>query len=242
MIKQTELIKINKWKTMIVLDACRYDIFKEINNINGSLFRVNSESHQTSTWYENHWTKNFNEDTILVSAHPMMWWTDIHKSFFKAIYVDSDNNNKDWKDPFYTFEKALEIRGDYFDKKLLIHLIPPHLPFRGVEGKKFNEKIGYFDDIAWLKKYDGGKDILELVNKYGQSSKDNWLELRKYYMENLQISIDGINRYLSINNKKVVITADHGELIGEFNTYGHRYHKDGLQLLKTVPWLRVSEK
>jgi len=69
--------------------------------------------------------------------------------------------------------------------------------------------------------------------KYGTSG------LRKAYRENLEIVL----RYVAVLcyelSGTIVITSDHGELLGENGKYGHKCgSKD--PLLLEVPWFRVT--
>jgi len=65
-------------------------------------------------------------------------------------------------------------------------------------------------------------------------------ELWDAYLDNLRVALDSIQILLkNIDAEDVVITSDHGELLGEFGQYGHFFgllHPD----LKMVPWVRTS--
>ncbi len=234
MLEQSNLIHADDWTTLIVLDACRYDIFEQENAIEGHLLRVDSESHQTSTWYEKQW-KGRAAQVCLVSAHPMAWWMGANRWFQNDYFITGDTEGRGWKHPSLTIDRALELNAASPEQRLLIHLIPPHLPFQGPEGVLFHEQLraGWF---AWKKKWDGGKKVRALVEKHGR--KHGWDEIRRYYIENLHIALAEARRYAQNAVGKVVITSDHGELIGENGKYGHSDLAE-LDTLRIVPWLKV---
>ena len=66
--------------------------------------------------------------------------------------------------------------------------------------------------------------------------------LRKAYLENLRLVLEYVavlvDRALKINpSAKVIITADHGELLGEEGLFNHGIDHP---LVRIVPWLRVK--
>jgi hypothetical protein len=116
----------------------------------------------------------------------------------------------------------------YKTKRLIVHYIRPHHPFIGEKARRV---------------FSGAQDQPpDLYNKI-QSNKidiDDEL-LHELYEENLQIALEQIEDLLYELKGKTVITADHGELLGErvgllpIKTYGHPsgYYVDELT---TVPW------
>ena len=71
--KQDYLIQSFNWKTLIILDACRYDVFKQhvYNYLDGSLMPVLSPSCVTSDWLNTIWSgKLWKKDVIYISGNP----------------------------------------------------------------------------------------------------------------------------------------------------------------------------
>ena len=230
----SKLLKSN-WQTLIVLDACRYDTFCDVisdYDIAGKLTKADSQAYRTSLWYREHWSE-YRDDTILITGHPMPWREKKNKNFFKSTMVDGPNF--DWIKPNRTLELAIKTQKQFSDKKYLLHLLPPHLPFMGSVGRKFmaellkNEKTALQIDGAI-----NGTIIYKQAKAYGK--KNGWGRLRKCYKENLRYAIKHTLKYLSLLASPIVITADHGELLGEHNVYGHNGH---WKILKQVPWLEV---
>jgi len=234
--KQKTLLKTN-WQTLIILDACRYDVFSDIitqYNLPGKLQIADSEACRTAIWYRHHWSQK-HDDIVLVSGHPMIWEEKKNVNFHKAIWIDDDGI--EWIKPEKTMRPAIDLQKQYPDKKFLLHLIPPHLPFMGPRGRKFG-------DVLMNNKYRGsqkssrkidGTSLYRAVISYG--ARNGWDILKKYYQENLIYVLDAILPYINQLRSPVILSADHGELIGEGSKYGHRGHHS---LLRKVPWYEVT--
>ena len=82
--------------------------------------------------------------------------------------------------------------------------------------------------------------------KYGKSG------LREAYRENLRIVLDYVAKlYMRFSEKKIIITADHGELLGEEGAYEHpngpidkifnNLFSKRKKILQEIPWLKVED-
>jgi hypothetical protein len=60
--------------------------------------------------------------------------------------------------------------------------------------------------------------------------------LRKAYNDNLILVLNEVKRLINHLHGKVIITADHGELLGENGFYGHANYKKYKELIE-IPWL-----
>lgn len=231
MINQIERIKDKKWDNLIILDACRFDYFKEVLkenyldiNMRGKLIKANSHSKHTGEWYKNNWSKK-NKDVILISQHPRAWKEKLDKNFFKTYPLWKRD---DWIILDIYLEKMKKVMNQYNNKKILVHLTPPHLPYRDNEGKEFLNKIY---------KVGGGPKVYQKVREYG--NKNGWNKLIYYYKKNILKCIKLIDKYINDLTGKIVITADHGELIGEDRFYGHnRSHPK----IFRVPWFEIRKE
>ena len=65
--------------------------------------------------------------------------------------------------------------------------------------------------------------------------------LRKAYKENLEIVLAELKELLTFLKGKIVITSDHGELLGENKEYSH-YPGSSNPLLQQIPWLVIEKK
>ena len=66
-------------------------------------------------------------------------------------------------------------------------------------------------------------------------------KLRRAYEENLKLVLSYVNELVSYLRREglVVITADHGELLGERGLFGHPERVRVPELVE-VPWLEIS--
>jgi len=222
---QSKLIKQYPWDVLIVLDACRYDYFSaSLSNtmLCGTLIKADSNSKNTERWYYEHWSRK-NEDTILISANPHSKLSGCYKNFFMAVEVWEEDN---WVYPEPALDVLLDLQKEYDGKKFVVHLIPPHLPFIGKEGKKFLEKLG-----AYGNEY----NVYRTVEKYAR--KNGWDEIIKYYCESIIEVLNRIEKYIPKMKGNIIITADHGEIIGENNCYMHNIRSDEILI---IPWMVIE--
>lgn len=63
--------------------------------------------------------------------------------------------------------------------------------------------------------------------------------LKKYYEDNLRIVLSYVAKLIKNLHGKIIITADHGELLGEYGFYEHACGK-GYPELVEVPWLEID--
>jgi hypothetical protein len=69
--------------------------------------------------------------------------------------------------------------------------------------------------------------------------KEGWDGLRKAYEENLELVLKEVKEIVDKVEGKVLITADHGELLGEYRLYAHP-NKPRKTKVTEVPWLEIK--
>jgi len=234
---QAELFEVPE--IVIILDACRYDKFMKVKqelDIQGETIPVWSPAHQTADWYKYYWSKKQDKNRILVSGTPVPWrhkWVgDLIKNFGKAIPVwkDVEHYNKlDMVSVDYTMHVANKQKTVNQDKTLLIHHLPPHLPMYGDRGHK------------WTLNEVGEDKINIYIHAVNYGKHNGWKTIQEYYNESIEKALKEILKHEWINDYHTVITADHGEFIGEGNQYGHSGYNPNAEQLRVVPWHTVSE-
>ena len=244
-----------KWDYLLILDACRYDIFKEIveeKKLKGKLTEFNTRTPHTPFWYRKYWGHNKN-NINLISANPQPFYNGTwyaHRNFKYSKWVDpalkfTKKCLTKWNHPSGIFYPHVLI--DFVEKykkpneRHLIHFIPPHLPYIGPKGLNLLKKLGL--------KVEGNRHIYDDLQIYGR--KNNWKKLRECYKDSLSTTIDIIYERINVFNNKIVISADHSELIGDpkFDNTGKYDHSrvrinknpEEWKLLCTVPWFEVEK-
>lgn len=223
---QGELLN-GSWDSLVLLDACRYDVFREVNDIPGELKKVNSKAHSTVQWYKKYIYRKRNHDTVFISNQPWPW----ENGSFNIENFNFGSQHPLWKrDNWLDFESTVQKVNEILenidpDKKALIHLLPPHVPYRSPRGKKFmKEELGI--------EYKFQQEIEKEIENYAELN--GWKKIKSVYREEVAYALEKIK---SIDPD--VISSDHGELIGEQERYGHvvRHPK-----IRTVPWFEVSHQ
>ena len=212
------------WKNLIVLDACRYDVFARLNRIKGNLQKKISNASDTLEWAKKN-LKTYYPDTILIASNPQLSAQNLKEKLgftpFKHIEPVWDYGwDKYVKTVFpqTVIESTLKLKKKYRDERFIIWFMQPHHPFIG------NPMLLDGKEIVW-DKLKAGK-----ISKY---------IVFKAYIGNLKLVLSQIEKYLLPELEgKTVITSDHGNLFGEFGLYAHPY---GIYLkpLVEVPWFEV---
>lgn len=247
-----------QWDYLVVLDACRYDVFAEVaqKRYGRKPLKLDTRCHCTSWWYRKYWSRQDN-DMHLVSANPVpfnkhvgwnAWrrfksatWADYASVRANAVASSALEHFHTWGvnvfDPVVALEVFAAIKQH--GERYVIHLMPPHLPFLGLRGRKLFEclGLGMTED----------RNVYKAIQDYGRAG--HWDTLHKCYRENIEYALDALERYAHLfRDGRLVITADHAELIGEPSfdgdgIYRHAKYVDVLDLwmtLRTVPWLEVK--
>lgn len=246
------------WDNLIILDACRYDAFEETNNIEGDLKSVTSSgSHSTDFIKENFFGGEYH-DTIYVSANTHAEKIDdgiffkVDKTYSDSQITNSIEKNKK-RDPELVHDLALENNDQHPNKRLIVHFMQPHSPYIGPRAeevrtnllKKEGLKLRYWCDPEEIDVSENihYNDLLQAARAGHISDEVLW----EIYVENLTIGLDWAEELISTLDGKSVITADHGELLGDASsiikpdTYFH-YNDLYIPELRIVPWLEVESE
>ena len=70
--------------------------------------------------------------------------------------------------------------------------------------------------------------------KYGRDG------LQKAYRENLEIVLHQVARLVESLSGKIIVTSDHGEMLGENHRYCH-WARSSCRLLREIPWLVIDK-
>lgn len=234
------------WDTLIILDGCRYDLFRESNQLSGTLEKRHSKGSSTPEFLRKNVTDRYG-DTVYVTANPQHVVHDLEGEFHKIVDVWETNWNSELGTvhPQAVTEQAIETHQNYPRKRLLVHYMQPHYPFIGPTGQQLpttskfethrREAQGENEDVA------GVDDIWTLL-EYGEVSKQKVVSA---YKENLELTFPHIQTLLDNIDGKTVVTSDHGNLYGErifpffSKKYGHPTSIHARNLVE-IPWLIVE--
>jgi hypothetical protein len=215
------------WDNLMILDACRYDAFEAQVELDGRLEKRRSRGAMSPEFVRGNFANKRLHDVVYVSANE--WFEQLRDDIDADVhrFVNLQRDHLDLAGvsvrPETVTEQALRVADESPDKRLLVHYMQPHQPYIGPTGERWFERSPGL--IETLRKSEGVTDEL----------------LRQAYRETLDIVLDCAAELVEALPGKTVITADHGELLGErvfplpVKTYGHF---DGLYVdeLLDVPW------
>lgn len=229
------------WDNLILLDACRYDVFKHNSTLEGELTRVVSRGNASWQFIEENFAGKQYHDTIYVTANPFVH-TKLSEDTFYAVKTVVDDWDEDTGTvlPEDVTRTAIETANEYPTKRLIVHYMQPHAPHLGEIAQNIDIQIAGWDKYMGQEqkaKINEGITIWRLF-KRGVLTRD---QLRKSYIQNLHTVEDKLADLLKQLSGKTVITSDHGENLGEsyagFTQLGHR--KDTKEC-RFVPWLELE--
>ncbi len=267
--KQERLIWESDFDVLIILDACRYDIFAQIYAkylINGYLVPTWSPASVTLDWLRKVWGIKYWDDIIYVTASPlinklgMLPQFDARKHFREIIEVwdigwypelitvPPQNVNLMVKSLLIRYYlRGLRLGKDY---RLVIHYVQPHAPYLGLSKLTraiINSEIATsITDVAVrkLRRFHGDYSIdyllLHILSSNLSSHRVRQL-IRREYTRNLIWVLKHVAKLIRNLIKygvKIVITSDHGELLGEYGLYYHLNLE--LPQLRVVPFLYIK--
>ncbi|MFX1378933.1 MAG: hypothetical protein ACFFA4_07540 [Promethearchaeota archaeon] len=239
-----------QWENLIILDACRYDFFKDQfipRNIQGNLsFKISRGSHTVSFLLEN-FNKSKYDDIIYITANPYVNQF-LRNKFYKIISVWKDGWDEKEKTvlPETMLKYAIEAKMKYPKKKLVIHFMQPHYPYISYKFEhKKSESLRKSSDFPRLSKIIKNKNFFTLYSASIYSSIEKQIHI-KAYKDNLNLALDIVEKLLKFLPGTTIITSDHGESFGErifpffpFKLFGH-HRRFKIPVLLRVPWFEFK--
>jgi hypothetical protein len=224
------------WDLLIVVDACRLDLMREIAPDYDYVDRVDpfrSLDSMTLLWMRKNFVPAYADEmaqTTYVCGNPFsdeaLDATDFRELDQVWEYV--------WEEPGTVPPRAITDRTiaaarEHDPDRLIAHYMQPHCPFLSrpelTQGKRLNK----FGNQEWA-------DVWEKL-RAGELSRD---EVWSGYRENLELALDDVELLLeNVDAETVVITSDHGNALGEWFVYGH---PPGMPMdcLRIVPWIETT--
>ena len=234
------------WDNLIILDACRYDMFKTLNNIKGKLEHRISRGSCTNEFLEQNFKGRIFRDTVYITANPLVNY-HVSKSFVETVPVWKEG----WSDELETVlpEKMVDSTNitneKYPQKRLIVHFMQPHYPFIGEKSRqRIGEHSGILSRSLFVAEKIGGDKTQKVWDKLSEG-KLKKTTVWEAYEENLQIVLNYAKKLVDTLVGKTVISSDHGNLFGEWllpfpiKGYGHPGRIYAKNLVK-VPWLIIE--
>lgn len=190
---------------------------------------------------------------------PESWVPDEHFSKIIEAWDTEWNKELDTVHPRDLTNLALKEN----DEKTIIHYVQPHRPYisadinkhtwwmkKELENQDKSRKRQFFEKTRKLWKpiftkmpselQKRTKNLLGVGNSFEELLKEVGEEkVKQYYREDLELALKEIKRFVEEVDGKIIITADHGELLGENGKWEHHIGGTEPQLTE-VPWMEVK--
>lgn len=215
------------WDNLLILDACRYDVFADVADLPGRLESRRSRGSMTREWVRANFADRRLYDTVYVTANGN--FAHVRDEIGAAVHAEVPLWQNEYRTgpgnsvapPEVVAEAARTNAEQYPNKRLAVHFVQPHAPYLGPTGERFDPRVPLGD----------------IPRRYEVTAE----EVRRAYRENLELVLSEVEGLLATLPGKTVVTADHGELLGErlrplpVRDYGH---PKGIYVdeLVDVPW------
>jgi len=237
------LLLEEQWDNLVILDACRYDLFATQSQLSGQLTKRISAGSNTPEFLQSNFQNRDFSDTVYVTANPQVN-VHLNNEFFEVINVWEDH----WDDKLHTIhpkvmaEETIDAYESYPNKRLISHFIQPHYPFIGEIGQnELNPHSGMELSKRLASDEDANRDTKSIWDQIYEGSVPTDL-VWNAYKENLELTLPHIERLINVFEEYTVVTSDHGNALGErawpvpVKIYGHPPNIR-IPALTDVPWL-----
>lgn len=231
---------------LIILDACRFDIFRDVHDsfLVGDLQNIWASGRWTGEYTQRTWTNQYRL-TYLTSI-PVI--SDFYFELRESDYRPSGHFEQlvplwdsEWDPSLGTVpaekvtDSALRHASQSDTTRLVVHYAQPHAPY-----------VGETQILPWDEKSEDMRELLENDMdtateriydqiKNGDISKTR---LKEAYVANLEYVLQEVVRLVNRVDCPVVVTGDHGEHLGEDGRY---LHEEDSVLIRQVPWFVVND-
>lgn len=222
----------HEWDVMIILDACRADLFQEYaprHDIYERFETVSSTYSCASTsheWFEKGFGPEVGDisDVHYVTQNPHLARLDCTRfNAVEPLWTVKGDDTTGLVDPQIVTNVALEAYARSEADRFIVHYMPPHAPFLHCPDRYRSPDRPWGDDV-WFGLQIGRFDKREVWNDYGR---------------NLLRALDEVQRLIRHVSGDVVVTADHANGIGELGIYGHPEYVP-VPAVKAVPWAKAT--
>lgn len=228
------------WDNLILLDACRYDIFNNHSNLNGELRQIVSRGNYSYEFMKENFSGYNHHDTVYITANP--YAEKLEDDIFYTVnsVIDDWDSQTGTVLPNDVTEQAMKTAEKYPNKRLVIHYMQPHVPHLGDIAQSIDASISGWNKYHANPDKEEQADGISMWEAYHQGII-NKEQLRKSYIQTLHIVEDEVEKLVSEIKGKTVVSADHGENLGEkYFTMEIFAHSQDTKECLLVPWLELD--
>ena len=209
--KQTAALERTDWHVLVILDACRIDYFRPL--CIGGAPAVRSPATCTRQWFKAMLNGGCLDGATYVNANPVVQDVVTNRDEVPLDVQYFRRGGDGTVYPETLTDWVLDrARSAGQPERLVVHYLQPHLP-----------NIGDWDEAA------------------GHWPEDAEEPGDRAYAANLWRAWVQVCRLIKGLRGRIVVTSDHGEMLGEEDgKRGHECHWDH-PVLRRVPWLVVAD-
>jgi len=226
-----------EWDVLVILDACRVDLMREVApeySFIGDIGSFESVGSMSEEWME----KTFTEECAAEISNTAYVTANV---FSDTVLSDSrfDVLDEVWKyawddklgvvPPRPVTSRAISVGREHKPERLIVHYMQPHHPFIADGGGTAD-----FEPDPFGRR--GTETVMDTLRRNRVSHEEFW----KMYRANLRCVLEDVSLLLSnVDADTVVLTSDHGDAIGEWGIYDHPagfLHP----VVKNVPWVETT--
>lgn len=221
------------WDLFVILDACRYDLAHAHGPDGwGTPERVVSPGWDSESWIERTFgaaSEEILSRTAVVSGNPFSPLLDPDSlAELDEVWTYAFDESIGTTPPRPITDRAIRLGRDESYDRILVHYMQPHLPAcdedDGIKMRPGGE--GWRGVNPWIEIERGTRDPGDVVREY-RGNLGPVVEDVKLLLENLDAGT-------------AVISADHGNYLGEAGRWGHHDEFARHDAVRTVPWWSVS--
>lgn len=214
------------WDVLVILDACRSDLFAETI---GECRTVTSHAATSSTWIRRTFDRDVsNVGYITGNAH----LGEMPSEEFAYFHIEEARDTEygvETIPPGPLVDHAIHAwrsRDEYGMDRMIVHFMQPHAPFRSKpEWFTADERDNGISAFIWQRL------------KSGEFTKE---EVWEAYEDNLRwVWNDGVVPLRDNVDADIVVSADHGNAFGELGFYGHPMGCPA-NAVREVPWYEIT--
>ena len=223
-----------EWDVLVVLDACRADLLQSVAppvDYLDTVETVRSVGSSSSEWLENTFLGHPETGhTAMVTGNT---WTDRYLDADAFAALDEVWKYA-WDDEVDTIparavtDRAIALAREQSPRRLVVHYMQPHHPF-------VPDPLDGDDGLARTSEQSNTANPWVSLRRGEMSVEQVW----QAYEANLRYVLNDVAVLIDNIDGRIAITADHGNLFGEWGLYGHPMETPVPALL-TVPWAETT--
>lgn len=243
------------WDYMLILDACRHDVFEEVNWIDGDLSSVISAGSHSEEFCEVNFEGKTFYDTVYVTANA--FGARIGDGVFHDLVYTGEEIDEDFvgwhafserMEPGTIADATMDAVDRYPNKRVIAHFMQPHTPYFGDKADELRERVAEEGLIVRSRQPEkveqyslDDENVVVSLKEAAERGYVSHEEIREVYVENLRLVLEHVASLVSELDGKIVVTSDHGEYLGEGGKIGHPKYSYS-EAVRKVPWLVLESE